>query len=204
MLSKSKTCRFEEAAKIRDQISALNMLGQVNFSRQAELEDLKRLLGLARLPLSIEAFDISNIYGLQATGSLVSFSRGAADKDSYRRFRIKTVAGIDDYAMLAEVIRRRYAGSLKEELALPDLILIDGGRAHLLTAKKELHNLGLKIPLAAIAKEQENIYTEDETQPIKLKQDRPALNLLRRIRDEAHRFAVSYHHILRRKKIVGR
>jgi excinuclease ABC subunit C len=204
---KSKAQKFEEAAKIRDQIEALSVMSESarpRYSRKEELEELKNLLQLKKLPERIEAFDISNIYGKEATGSMVSFYKGLPDKDSYRRFRIKTVETIDDYKMLAEVVKRRYSGSLKEELSLPDLILIDGGKSHLSVAKEELDKLGLKIPLVSIAKDRENIYTRKRRHPISLGADTPALNLIRRARDEAHRFAVSYHHILRRKKTLGR
>jgi excinuclease ABC subunit C len=106
--------------------------------------------------------------------------------------------------MLSEVLKRRYSRVIEEKLPLPDLILIDGGRSHVLTAQKALKELGIHIPLVSIAKERENIYTKGKARPIKLNSDTPALNLIRRVRDEAHRFAVSYHHILRRKKIIGR
>jgi len=135
---------------------------------------------------------------------MVSFYRGIPDKNNYRRFRIKTVSGIDDYKMLGEVVNRRYSRLLEEKLSLPDLVIIDGGRGHLLTAARKLHELGVQIPLVSIAKESEHIYTKDVLKPIKLSLDTPALNLIRRIRDEAHRFAVAYHHVLRRKRIVGR
>jgi excinuclease ABC subunit C len=135
---------------------------------------------------------------------MVSFYRGEPDKNNYRRFRIKTVEGIDDYKMLAEVVHRRYLRLARENLALPDLILIDGGKSHLLVAKRELEKLKLKIPLVSIAKDRENIYTKNRKQPIKFAADTPALNLIRRIRDEAHRFALSYHHLLRRKKTLGK
>jgi excinuclease ABC subunit C len=206
MNSKSRQQQFEEAAKIRDQIEALSVMsqGQGHYSRKEELEGLKNVLHLRKLPERIEAFDISNIYGKEATGSMVSFSKGLPDKDNYRRFRIKTVETIDDYKMLAEVVQRRYAGSLKEELALPDLILIDGGKAHLLVASRELQKLNLKIPVVSIAKDKENVYTKTRKQPIRFDADTPALNLIRRVRDEAHRFALSYHHVLRRKKIIGK
>jgi excinuclease ABC subunit C len=202
----SKERKFEEAAKIRDQINALSAITQSksNFSSQDVIEDLKGLLRLSRLPERIEAFDISNIKGQEATGSMVSFYKGVADKDNYRRFRIRTAEIVDDYKMLAEVIRRRYSRAIKERLALPDLILIDGGKGHLLTAQKELEILGLEIALASIAKEEENIYIKDNARPIKLKSDTPALNLIRKVRDEAHRFAIKYHHLLRRKKIIGK
>jgi excinuclease ABC subunit C len=106
--------------------------------------------------------------------------------------------------MLAEVVRRRYSRLIAEKLPFPDLILIDGGRSHLLVAGRELNKLGVALPLISIAKEQENIYIKGRIKPIKFTQDTPALNLIRRVRDEAHRFAISYHHVLRRKKILGK
>lgn len=206
MALRSSEEKFEEAAKVRDQINALSAIGASNTfaGSQLELEDLKHLLKLKKIPERIEAFDISNIYGTDATGSMVSFYRGISDKNNYRRFRIKTVKRVDDYKMLSEVVRRRYSRLIEEKLPLPDLILIDGGRAHLLTAEKTLRGLCLNIPLVSIAKEQENIYTKSSPRPIKLKGDTAALNLIRRVRDEAHRFAVSYHRILRRKKLIGK
>jgi len=203
---KSRQQKFEDAAGIRDQINALSAIGPSNagVNNEQELADLKQLLKLDKLPFRIEAFDISDIFGKEATGSMVSFYRGLPDKNNYRRFRIKTVRGIDDYKMLSEVVFRRYSRLIEEKLPLPDLILIDGGRSHLLTAEKELLKLGLRLPLVSIAKDKENIYTKDTSRPIKLNWDTPALNLIRRIRDEAHRFAVAYHHILRRKKIIGK
>jgi len=203
---KSKEQEFEEAAKIRDQINALSLLtqSQTVVGSVDELGDLRNLLKLDRLPSRIEAFDISNITGKQACGAMVSFFGGVPDKNNYRRFGIKTVSTIDDYKMLSEVIHRRYTRVIEEKLPLPNLILIDGGRSHLLTAERELKSLGLKISLVGIAKEKENIYIKDKSVPIKLNSDTPALNLMRRIRDEAHRFAIKYHHVLRRKKIIGR
>lgn len=202
----SKEQKFEEAAKMRDQINALGALAETHAGsgNQNELEDLKHLLGSKKLPERIEAFDISNISGKEATGSMVSFYRGIADKNNYRRFRIKTVEGIDDYKMLAEVVRRRYSRLMEEKLPFPDLILIDGGRSHLLVAERELKKLGVELPLISIAKVKENIYMKGRIEPIKFTQDTPALNLIRRVRNEAHRFAVAYHHILRRKKIIGK
>ncbi|MBI4982914.1 MAG: excinuclease ABC subunit UvrC [Candidatus Omnitrophica bacterium] len=202
MNQKALNLNFEAAAEIRNQISALSSIGRskVIFDPQTELEDLRNLLELKELPRRIETFDISNIHGKQATGSMVSFWMARPDKNNYRRFKIKSVKEIDDYSMLAEVVRRRYMRVISEKIALPDLILIDGGRAHLLTAQKELTQLGLEIPLASIAKERENIYIKERAYPIRLKGDSPALNLIRRMRDEAHRFAIKYHHFLRNKK----
>ena len=203
---KSQEQSFEEAAKIRDQINALSAITKTttDFNAQDELEDLKKLLKLNKLPIKIEAIDISNISGKEACGSMVSFYRGKPDKNNYRRFRIKTVEKIDDYGMIREVVRRRYSRVKKENLPLPDLILIDGGRSHLLTAEKEIKKLGLRVVIASIAKDRENIYVQNQAAPLKLICDTPALNLIRRVRDEAHRFAVKYHHLLRRKKVIGK
>jgi excinuclease ABC subunit C len=209
---------FEQAAKMRDQIGALSAItnSQSPEGSFSELEDLCNLLKLKKLPMCIEAFDISNIQGNEACGSMVSFYKARPDKSNYRRFRIKTIQGVNDYAMIAEVVKRRYARLILENKTLPDLILIDGGKQHLLTAKRQLGMLGLNIPLVGIAKprkifpravsatkEYEHIYFGDKALVISFKSDTLGLNLLRRIRDEAHRFAVSYHHLLRRKKIIA-
>lgn len=207
MQDKSRARDFEAAGRIRDQIIILSRISaQPDDSNcKNELESLRRSLNLKNLPARIEGFDISNISGKQAVGAMVSFYNGQADKNSYRRFRIKTFAGIDDYKMLAEVVCRRYRRLLKEKKSLPDLLLIDGGKGHLLTALAELKALNLHIPLVGIAKEKENIYS---SQPGKLTvilaKDGVALNLIRRIRDEAHRFALAYHHVLRKKALIGR
>jgi excinuclease ABC subunit C len=206
MQKESGARNFEAAAALRDRIAALSALGRSSaFSpEESQLQDLEGLLDLEVTPQRIEAFDISDISGKEACGSMVSFYKASPDKNNYRRFRIKTVAGVDDYKMLSEVVARRYSRLVREKLPLPDLILIDGGRGHLLTAAKELEKLGLQIPLVSIAKDRENIYTKEKAQPIRFSSERPALNLIRRIRDEAHRFALSYHHVLRRKVTLGK
>jgi len=220
---KMKDCsgahNFEQAAKIRDQIGALSTITSMQSQAGSfvELEDLRNLLKLKKIPMRIEAFDISNIQGKEACGSMVSFYKARPDKSNYRRFRIKTVKGINDYGMLSEIVYRRYAKLISEGAVLPDLILIDGGRQHLLTARRELEMLGLKIDLASIAKpgrvppvagcngrEYERIYFGDKALSVKPKSDTLSLNLLRRIRDEAHRFAISYHRLLRIKNIITR
>lgn len=195
--------RFEEAAGVRDQINALSVFDQTASLKRnlRQLQDLKNRLKLDKFPRRIEAFDISNISGKHATGSMVSFLDGLPDKNNYRRFRIKTFVGIDDYRMLKEIIFRRYSRLLRENSALPDLALIDGGKGHLRAAEEEINKLGANIPLVSIAKDREYIYTKDRHKPVKLNKDTPALNLIRRIRDEAHRFALAYHHLLRRKTI---
>jgi excinuclease ABC subunit C len=201
----SRQRRYEEAAKIRDSINALSSIGtsRRNFSSTDELEDLQKLLGLRNQPIRIEGFDISNISGKEATGAMVSFYRGVADKNNYRRFRIKTVSGISDYAMMREVVMRRYSRLAKENQPMPDLILIDGGKQHLLAAVDELKKLKLDIPIMAIAKAEENVYIKGKAGPVRMTEDTPALNLIRRIRDEAHRFCRKYHHLLHKKKILS-
>ncbi|MBM3248232.1 MAG: excinuclease ABC subunit UvrC [Candidatus Omnitrophica bacterium] len=194
---------FEEAAKLRDQMLALGSIylgGYVNNFLE-EAKQLAQILGLKKLPFRIEAFDVSNISGKEAVGSLVSFWRGSPDKNNYRRFRIKESQGqIDDYKMLAEITRRRYARLKNEGLVFPDLILIDGGKGQVSVVKNELDRLHLDLPLIGIAKSEEKIFSFNKRNPIKLPLNNPALRLVMRIRDEAHRFAISYHHLLRRKK----
>lgn len=206
MREESLKHKYEEAALIRDQISALSVLGQnkKKFFSSDEIEDLQKSAGLDKIPIRIEAFDISNISGKEAVGSMVSFFNGHPDKNNYRRFRIKTINRIDDYAMIREVVRRRYSRLKREGAALPDLVLIDGGRSHLTAAQEEIEKIGLDLPLASIAKVRENIYLKGLSRPIRLRQGAPALNLIRRLRDEAHRFALRYHHLLHRKKIIGK
>lgn len=196
---------FEAAAKYRDQVNALSVFKNASHisssSSEEELTGLKDLLRLDKVPLRIEAFDISNISGCLATGSLVSFYKGAPDKNNYRRFRIKTVSGVDDYGMLKEVVMRRYSGLKRKGAFFPDAILIDGGLAHLRAAFEEIRKLGLNIPLLSIAKERENIYVLGRSSPLRLAETSPVLNLIRRVRDEAHRFALGYHHVLRHRKV---
>ncbi len=200
----SRLRRYEEAAKLRDTVNALNSISgsRGRFSGVDELEALKNLLGLQNLPLVIEGFDISNISGKEATGAMVSFYKGAADKNNYRRFKIKAVSAIDDYAMTREVVSRRYSRLSRENKPMPDLILIDGGKQHLSVVLDELEKLKLKIPVMAIAKAEENVYVKGKRAPIRMLEDTPALNLIRRIRDEAHRFCRKYHHLLRKKKVL--
>lgn len=204
MRDKSRGFDFETAARIRDQIAVLSEIssGSGSFNRKTELEDLKNKLGLKNLPVRIEGFDISNISGKQAVGSMVSFLNGVADKNNYRRFRIKSFSGINDYKMLGEVVSRRYSRLIKENKALPNLILIDGGQGHLLTAKLKLKKLNLNLPLVSIAKEKENIYSSQKPGILNFPKDGAAINLIRKVRDEAHRFALSYHHLLRHKELI--
>ena len=162
-------------------------------------EALAKVLGLEMVPRRIEGFDISNIKGKHAVGSMVVFVDGKPRTSHYRRFRIRTVFQSDDTAMMAEVIRRRYSGSLAQRLPAPDLILVDGGRGQLSATRAVLKELGLgQIPTFALAEKEEELYLETKPEPIQLPQDSMALQLLQQVRDEAHRFALDYHRLLRR------
>ncbi len=170
--------------------------------RSGAILDLQKALGLPVAPSIIEAFDISNIGGAYATGSLVAFENGEPDKKNYRRFRIRTVVGADDFAMMAEVVSRAYSRRKEEGKRMPDLVLLDGGKGQLNAAVSSLSGLGLKLNTAALAKEFEHIFIPERDAPIILPRDSPALSLLQRIRDEAHRFALTYHRKLRGKSVM--
>ncbi len=187
------------------QENAMMLLNQkvlsLRKSKNEALLNLQKALALPVVPSTIEAFDISNISGTDATGSLVAFENGEPDKKKYRRFRIKTNQGADDPAMVAEVVTRAYARRKKEGKRMPDLILIDGGKGQLNAALAALKVLNLKLNTAALAKEFEYIYLPERKTPLILPKDSPALQLLQRIRDEAHRFALGYHRKLRGNKL---
>ncbi len=202
MGSSAKEKKYEEAVGYRDQIRALTqfMTAPKGLDVTGQLATLKEVLTLKNLPRRIEAFDVSNISGREAVGSMVMFVDGKPYKNGYRKFKIREVGGIDDYKMIREIVRRRYQGLLEEKAQLPDLVLIDGGRGHLSSAKAELEKLNLAdLPVISIAKEFEHIFVPNKPQPIKLPPNSPALYLIQRIRDEAHRFAIGYHKTLRGK-----
>jgi len=193
---------FERAAKIRDQLRAIGALysgtGDINYFKEAE--QLQRALNLPVLPKRIETFDISNIMGQQSVGSMVSFFNGRPDKHQYRRFKIKTVEGSDDPRMMAEVIGRRYSRLKQEHRLMPDLIVIDGGKGQLSSAQTKIRELDLDIPMISLAKREEEVFVPGRRSAIVLPRNSLGLKLLQRCRDEAHRFAVSYHRMLRNKK----
>ncbi|MFC1590530.1 helix-hairpin-helix domain-containing protein [Candidatus Omnitrophota bacterium] len=204
MILASKDQDFEEAARLRDTIDALRAIKdrKAAFAPYRELEELKNILSIPGRLEVIEAFDVSNIMGEEACGSMVVFRKGSPRKSEYKRFKIKSVSGIDDYKMIKEVVSRRCGRLLREKRPLPDLILIDGGRGHLSAAVDTLRSLGISdIPVIGIAKALEKIYLKGRTEPIILPKDSRALHLIQRIRDEAHRFAISYHKKLMRKRI---
>ena len=207
---------FEKAAQYRDALDDLRRTTRKSkkFSRlppglpialdpARDLAELARVLNLTAAPVRIEGFDISNISGTFAVASMVSFRDGKPDRSNYRRFRIKTVTGQDDFACMAETVRRRYTRQAREApAALPDLILIDGGKGQLNAAVAELVQLGLRqIPVIGLAKEFEEIHRPDLVEPLRLGLDSGALKLLQRVRDESHRFANTYNAQLRLKKI---
>jgi excinuclease ABC subunit C len=165
------------------------------------LEELKKALGLSVLPRTIEGFDISNTGGEESVGSLVVFRNGRPDKDAYRKFLIRTVEGSNDVASLGEVISRRYRKVLDAGAALPDLVMVDGGKPQLGAAEKVLAGLGLShLPLVAIAKKEEILFTPGSRGGIRLDRTSGALRLVQAVRDETHRFAITFHRGRREKK----
>ncbi len=183
---------------------------QVHLKRQRQepslqpLSQIKDVLSLPSMPHRIEGFDISNISGSDAVGSMVVFEEGLPSNTNYRHFNIRTVTGIDDPAMIGEVVERRYSRMARERGTFPDLILIDGGPTQVGAAHSRLEKLGLDIPLIGLAKRFEHIITTrtGPGQVIILPHTSPALKLLRRVRDEAHRFAVSSHRQRRSAKLT--
>jgi excinuclease ABC subunit C len=165
------------------------------------LAEIKKILCLKSLPVRIEGFDVSNTFGTETVASLVTFENGRPFKDGYRKYKIKTVEGPNDVASLEEVIRRRYRRLLEEKRPLPDLVLVDGGKPQLSTARRVLAELGLsKLPVASLAKKEEMIFVPSRKEGLRLDRTSAALKLFQRIRDEAHRFAISFHRQRRMKR----
>ena len=205
--------RYEDAAKFRDQVEGLLQL-TVRPRRlipSEALADLQGILRLKKLPRRIEAFDVSNIFGRESVGSLVTFVDGRPFKDGYKRFRIRTVEGIDDYAMMQEIVRRRYEKGVRPLFlkrgqtpsVFPDLVVIDGGKGHLNAALAVLKELKLELPAIGIAKEFEQLFLPGQSEPVVLPPQSKALQLVQRVRDEAHRFAIGYHRLLRGKRALA-
>jgi len=163
---------------------------------------LQQELNLKTVPRRLEAFDISNIGGQDAVASLVVFRDGRARKKEYRRFKIQTVKGQDDTAMMAEVVGRRFRRLLREDRTLPDLVVVDGGKGQVSAARGILENLKLdQQPLIGLAKRLDEVFLPGRSTPLMISKSSPALRLLQRIRDEAHRFAIEYHRRLRRRRV---
>jgi len=220
METAAKAFRFEEAAKLRDRLKAIQSLdlsGDVAEDVQPEvfyvdprrgLEKLAELLGLDVPPRSMECIDIAHLQGAEMVGSLICFIDGKPFKSGYRRFKIESVEGIDDYAAIREVISRRYRYAAEGEELYPDVILIDGGLGQLHAGLEAFAQMGANDPespalrppmVISLAKREEEIYIQARSAPVRLARNNEALRLLQQMRDEAHRFAQHYHHILRKK-----
>ncbi len=209
MQTASKNLDYEKATSIRDTLFLIREAVKQNIrirstpamkkeSAETGMKQLKHILRLKKTPRSIEAYDISNISGTYAVAGMVCFVNGVSRKNRYRRFKIKTAKTNDDPAMIAEVVRRRFSDP---EARHPDLILIDGGITQLKAARKELSALNLRVPSAGLAKRYEELYQQETGRPLRLASDSPALKLLQQLRDEAHRFAITYHRNIRSIRI---
>lgn len=206
--------KYESAAKIRDEIGALRKLemrGEVDRDLQPHvfqidpkkgMRGLAKVLGFSKLPRTIEGVDIAHLHGEDTVASLVSFIDGLPFKPGYRRYKIKSVEGVDDFASVREVVFRRFRRLSDEDSAFPDILMIDGGKGQLNAALHAFRMLMIEPPvLISLAKKEEEIYRPGDAEPIRLSRHSAALRLLQYVRDEAHRFAQHYHHLLRRKKL---
>lgn len=201
---------------MRDQVDSLLTLNQhpgideslAPLNPQTEpdrgMEALRDELGLDDLPRRIEGIDIANLMGKEVVGSLVNFLDGQPFKEGYRRYRIKSFEGQDDFAAIAEVVRRRYGKMAAEGTEFPDIILIDGGKGQLNAAAQALVDVGARPKvLMSLAEREELPFVLGRADPLRLSRRNEGLKLLMYVRDEAHRFAQHYHHILRRKAMFG-
>ncbi len=216
MTEAATAMQYEKAARIRDEIQAVQKLelrGEKGKEQSSQPElfhtdpkkgllGLQKVLGLAKLPRTIEGFDIAHLGGQDTVASVVSFLDGLPFKDGYRRFKVRTVEGTDDFASMREVIVRRFKRLSDDARPFPNILLIDGGKGQLSAAMDAFRVLGIDPPtLISLAKQQEEIFRPGESESIKLSRHSAALRLLQFVRDEAHRFAQHYHHILRRKRL---
>ncbi|MEK7470362.1 MAG: excinuclease ABC subunit UvrC [Planctomycetota bacterium] len=215
MKAHSDAREYELAAIVRDQVLAIEHLKEhrdlddaletdlIPLDPVKSVDDLRDLLGLELRPRVIEGTDISHLQGSDTVGSLVSFVDGVPFKSGYRRFKIKTVEQIDDYASIGEVVKRRFTRLKNEEAAFPDVMLIDGGQGHLNAALAAMAEAGVRPPVTiGLAKhEGDHLWVAGKSEAIRPDPHRPGFRLLQYVRDEAHRFAQNYHHILRRKRV---
>ncbi len=212
----SKELRFEKAARLRDEIKALQTLNlRGNLARHAQpevfyvdprkgLKGLRKILKLDSVPRTIDGLDIAHLGGTETVGSLVTFIDGLPFKPGYRRYKINGVTGVDDYASIREVVTRRIKGIQERDEPFPDIWLIDGGKGQLSAALAAFETLKVVPPtVIALAKQEEEIYLPGRSDPIVLSRRSFALRLLQYVRDEAHRFARHYHHLLRKKRTLG-
>jgi excinuclease ABC subunit C len=198
--------RRRELVALAEENAALALQGHLLARERRDQviqDDLHRALNLPGPPNRIEAFDISTIHGSETVGSMVVWQNGDMKRDEYKRYKVRSVQGTDDVASMREVLTRRYARALESGGTLPDLILLDGGRGQLGAGIKALEEIGLDyLPVAALAKRAEEVYTPDRLQPLVLDPASPALRTLQKVRDEAHRFAVTYHKKLRQRRTL--
>jgi excinuclease ABC subunit C len=216
MLAASNELKFEKAARLRDEIEMLESLrerGDIDKHQQPEvfyidpkkgLAGLQKILKLDKKPRSIEGVDIAHLGGNETVASLVQFLDGLPFKPGYRRFRIRDVEGIDDYASIREVVARRFRKLSDDGDIFPDVLLIDGGIGQLRKGLEAFEFLGITPPaVVSIAKQEELLYIPGRDEPLRLNRRSYSLRLLQYVRDEAHRFAQHYHHLLRRKRQLG-
>lgn len=208
--------KFEKAARLRDEIQMLETLdrrGDLDEHAQPEvfyvdpkkgLAGLKKVLKLGQMPRTIEGVDIAHLGGGETVASLVQFIDGLPFKPGYKRFKIRGVQGIDDFSSIHEVVARRFRRLDDQGQIFPDILLIDGGRGQLNAGLTAFRQLGIEPPtVISLAKREEEIYLMGQDEPLRLSRHSFALRLLQYVRDEAHRFAQHYHHILRRKSTLG-
>jgi excinuclease ABC subunit C len=216
MLSAAGALQFEKAARLRDEIHMLETLderGELETHVQPEvffvdpkkgLADLQKVLKLEKPPRTIEGVDIAHLSGGETVASLVQFIDGLPFKPHYRRFKIRDVQGVDDFASIREVIARRFQHLHDEAEVFPDLLLIDGGKGQLSAAVGVFAELQISPPIViSLAKREEEVFVTGQSEPLRLSRHSYALRLLQYVRDEAHRFAQHYHHLLRRKSMLG-
>jgi len=216
MQAASKALEFEKAARLRDEIRMLETLdkrGELDTHAQPEvfhidpkkgLSGLRKVLKLGTLPRTIEGIDIAHLGGGQTVASVVQFIDGLPFKPGYRRYKIRGVSGVDDFRSIHEVVARRYRRLFDEAEVFPDILLIDGGRGQLGAALAAFRDQQIDPPtLLSLAKREEEIFLPAQQEPLRLSRHAFALRLLQYVRDEAHRFAQHYHHILRRRSTLG-
>ncbi len=216
MQQAAKDLKFEKAARLRDQIQALenlNLRGDLREHAQPEvffidpkrgLKGLQKIFNLPGLPRRIEGVDIAHLQGGETVASLVQFIDGLPFKHGYKRFKIRSVEGVDDFASLREVVSRRFRRLQQEGDPFPDLLLVDGGKGQLSSVMSAFRELEIKPPFViSLAKREEELYLPGESEPKILSKHSYALRLLQYVRDESHRFAQQYHHLLRKKSTLG-
>ncbi len=216
MMEASEALEFEKAARLRDEIHMLETLdqrGELDTHAQPEvfyidpkkgLAGLRKVLKLKETPRTIEGIDIAHLAGGQTVASLVQFLDGLPFKPGYRRYKIRSVDGVDDFRSIHEVVTRRYRKLYEEQQMFPDIVLIDGGKGQLRAAMAAFEQNRVPPPtVISLAKQEEEIYVPGQSEPLRLSRHAFALRLLQYVRDESHRFAQHYHHILRRKSTLG-